>query len=135
MRVFAIFLFLTALLHAKPVKITVTGIRNDTGNIAALVFKDAKGFPDQQEFAAKRIVTKAKNGKLTLSIKDLPVGTYAITVIHDENADGKMQTNILGIPREGVGVTNGLGRTKPKFRNSTIKIKPGDTITIALKYF
>jgi len=48
------------------------------------------------------------NGRSTLVFKDVPDGEYAIAVIHDENGIGKMDTNLLGIPREGVGVSNNV---------------------------
>jgi len=31
---------------------------------------------------------------------------YAVSVFHDENYNGKLDTNLLGIPREGVGASN-----------------------------
>jgi uncharacterized protein (DUF2141 family) len=30
-------------------------------------------------------------------------GKYAIAVIHDENCNGKLDTNMFGIPKEGYG--------------------------------
>jgi len=33
-------------------------------------------------------------------------GRYAVSVFHDENSNGKMDTNFIGIPREGVGASN-----------------------------
>ncbi len=38
--------------------------------------------------------------------EDFPPGAYAITVIHDENMNGKLDTNWLGIPKEGYGFSN-----------------------------
>jgi uncharacterized protein (DUF2141 family) len=44
--------------------------------------------------------------------------TYAVSVFHDENSNGKLDTNFMGIPREGVGASNGArfqgGRLEPK---------------------
>jgi uncharacterized protein (DUF2141 family) len=37
---------------------------------------------------------------------DIPPGTYALAVIHDENMDGKLGTNSVGIPTEGYGFSN-----------------------------
>jgi len=38
---------------------------------------------------------------------DIPPGTYALAVIHDENMDGKLGTNLLGVPTEGYGFSSG----------------------------
>jgi len=40
------------------------------------------------------------------SIPRRRVGKYAVSVFHDENSNGKLDTNFLGIPREGVGASN-----------------------------
>jgi uncharacterized protein (DUF2141 family) len=37
---------------------------------------------------------------------DLPAGTYAISVFHDENDDGVLNSNFVGMPREGYGFSN-----------------------------
>ena len=47
-----------------------------------------------------RTVRAAEAGSVWL--RGLPPGDYAISVIHDENGDGRLNT-FLGIPREGFG--------------------------------
>jgi uncharacterized protein (DUF2141 family) len=37
---------------------------------------------------------------------DLPAGTYAISIFHDAKDDGVLNTNVLGMPREGYGFSN-----------------------------
>jgi uncharacterized protein (DUF2141 family) len=46
------------------------------------------------------------NGHATCQFENIPSGTYAVSVFHDENSNGKLDTNFLGIPREGVGASN-----------------------------
>ena len=43
---------------------------------------------------------------MKLQFKDLPPGTYAVQVMHDENENNKLDTNFLGIPTEGYGFSN-----------------------------
>lgn len=45
------------------------------------------------------------NGKrsLIVLIPNLQEGEYAVSVIHDENKNQKLDTNFLGIPKEGFG--------------------------------
>jgi len=38
--------------------------------------------------------------------EDIVPGTYAFAVIHDENMNGKLDTNSLGVPKEGYGFSN-----------------------------
>ncbi len=42
----------------------------------------------------------SRTGKMTLDIHSLPFGSYAIALFHDENGNGKMDRNFIGIPSE-----------------------------------
>ena len=64
-------------------------------------------------------------------------GIYAVSVFHDENSNGKLDTSFLGIPREGVGASNGarghLG--PPKFDAAAFQFSGGRlNLEIAIKY-
>jgi uncharacterized protein (DUF2141 family) len=133
-RIAATLLLTSVLLHAKDVTITVTGVRNAKGRIAALVFSNEKGFPDVVKAAAHQAQIPAKAGTVVLKFSGVPAGRYAVSILHDEDGDGKLATNFIGIPREGVGISNGFGDSRPKFAKSLTDIKPGDNLTIALRY-
>ena len=78
----------------------------------------------------------AQKGTVTLTIKNVPAGKVALTVLHDEDGDGKLRKNLLGIPQEGVGMTGKpLGNRAPKFQEAVIEIKGDEKKTIALKYW
>ena len=68
---------------------------------------------------------------------NLKPGTYAAAAFHDENSDKKINSNLLGIPKEGIGVSNNVkGRFgPPKFDDAKFTFsQPTQTITIALTY-
>lgn len=46
------------------------------------------------------------NREVIISIDALEYGNYAIKVFHDENGNGELDSNILGIPTEGYGFSN-----------------------------
>jgi uncharacterized protein (DUF2141 family) len=54
-------------------------------------------------------------------------GTYAVSVFHDENSNGKLDTNLMGIPREGVGASNGARGHfgPPKFDDAAFHFSGG----------
>ncbi|WP_411826337.1 DUF2141 domain-containing protein [Luteolibacter sp. AS25] len=135
MRILLLLFALIASSWADPVTVTITGIRNDQGQVAALVYNAEKGFPDQRGNAFKIVALPAKKGSVTLTLKGLEPGKYAIAVIHDENSNEAMETNFIGLPKEGVGVTGGMGYSKPKFQKSLINVAAGQNISIFLKYF
>jgi uncharacterized protein (DUF2141 family) len=37
---------------------------------------------------------------------NLAPGTYAVAVVHDENGNGRLDKNLLGVPSEGYGVSH-----------------------------
>jgi len=52
------------------------------------------------------MVIKIRKTQARCDFEDVPPGTYALAVIHDENMNGKLETNWLGIPKEGYGFSN-----------------------------
>ena len=54
----------------------------------------------------------------TIIIDDLPKGEYAFIMYHDKNDDGKMNRNLIGIPKEPFGFSNNV---RPKFSKPTFE--------------
>ena len=53
---------------------------------------------------------------------------YAVFVIDDENGNGKLDTNFIGIPTEGFGFSNNLHLTrKPTFEEAGFKVGDQDS--------
>ncbi|NNG27636.1 MAG: DUF2141 domain-containing protein [Ignavibacteriaceae bacterium] len=46
------------------------------------------------------------NSEVSLKIDSLNYGNYAIKVFHDENSNGELDSNFLGIPTEDYGFSN-----------------------------
>jgi uncharacterized protein (DUF2141 family) len=126
--------------EAADLTITVDHLRNNTGQVLLCVFSaessDAAVFPD---CVKGRPVRSAKapiaGGKVVMTFNGLKDGVYAIAVIHDENANGQLDTNFIGIPTEGIGVSNNprlLG--KPSFAEAKFTLKGNIPITIETKY-
>ena len=120
-----------------PLQIDISKVRNQKGQVCAIAFRNKIGFPDKQEHAFRAACVAAKEGHLTLSLPDIPPGEYAFSAMHDENADHKLTTKALGIPKEGVGLSR---NPKPKmaaplFENSAMEIKQTNpAIEMILRY-
>ncbi len=70
-----------------------------------------------------------------MTFNGLKDGVYAVAIIHDENGNGALDTNPLGIPTEGVGAsTNPRVFGKPKFDQAQFTLKGNASITIETKY-
>jgi len=95
-----------------------TNLRNNKGILRVGLFNNEKGYPDKADKALRTESQELKalptnGGEVTLTFTDLPIGTYAIAAIHDENANGKLDTHWYGKPREGVAASN---NPRPKMR-------------------
>ncbi len=105
-------------LLANDITVEVTNIFNQNGKIGiALYNRDNKSFANMSKFY-KGVYLKIDGKKVIYTFKDIPNGTYAISVIHDENENKKLDKNFLGIPKEGYGFSNNI---RPKFRGATFK--------------
>jgi len=89
------------------IHVKVLNIRNSTGTVACALFESPVGFPVEYLQSATNIMAiKIRKTQARCDFEDIPPGTYAIAVIHDENMNGKLDTNWLGIPKEGYGFSN-----------------------------
>jgi uncharacterized protein (DUF2141 family) len=68
----------------------------------------------------------------------MEAGIYGLSLLDDENNNGNMEYNFLGIPKEGFGFSDyyHTGLTKPKFDAFKFSIDEGQTrkITIRIRY-
>lgn len=89
------------------IHVKILGIKNSTGSVACALFESPEGFPKEfLEYATNITMIRIRDTKARCNFLDIPPGTYALAVIHDENMDGKLETNWLGVPQEGYGFSN-----------------------------
>jgi uncharacterized protein (DUF2141 family) len=87
--------------------VKILDIRNSTGAVACALFESQEGFPAEFLHSATNImVIKIRDTQARCDFEDIAPGTYALAVIHDENMNGKLDTDWLGIPTEGYGFSN-----------------------------
>ena len=89
------------------IHVKVLNIRNSTGTVACALFESPVGFPIEYLHNATNImVIKIRDAQARFDFLDIPPGTYALAVVHDENMNGKLDTNWMTIPKEGYGFSN-----------------------------
>ena len=86
--------------------VEMTGFRNDQGNVSVALFNQGQAYPKSPEKAVAIIYSSIVYKIASATFDQLPAGEYAVSVYHDENNNKKMDTNIFGIPKEGVGASN-----------------------------
>lgn len=118
-----------------PLRVTVFGIHNDRGEVLAAVCPEADFLSDRCRL---RAAAPARFGAVTLTLADVPPGTYAVQVFHDENANRTIDRSLFGIPTEGMGFSNGAAMRfgPPAFSEAAVEVGPeGAEVVVPLRYF
>ncbi|MGE5169703.1 MAG: DUF2141 domain-containing protein [Rudaea sp.] len=127
-----------ALSPCPGIHVTILNIRNSTGTVACALFESSVGFPAAFLRSATNVmVIKIRKTQARCDFEDIPPGRYAIAVIHDENMNGKLDTNPFGIPTEGYGFSNdaGASRRVPSFSAASFQYDGQSVeLTIGLRY-
>ncbi len=121
--------------------VVVNGVRSqqpDGGQICMRVFSGNKGFPNSAESGVKSACVPITGNSVTKQFSGLKPGIYAVGIIDDENGDEKLNTDWLGIPKEGFGMsrnpTVSVTTGTPKFGDASFPVRKNMTININLKY-
>lgn len=124
--------------ESNKLTVEVVGARNDKGNVLIALHDKADGFPEKAE---KHAVGKAKvrvvNGKAVAEFDGLKSGSYAISVMHDENDNLKMDNNMVGMPKEGYGFSNNAKGIfgPPSFEKAAFQVNStAKKVSIKLNY-
>lgn len=115
--------------------VQLNGIKEPTGQVLLSLFNKEEGFPTQPEKAFRWSKAKVTASSLIISLDGLPLGTYAIAVVHDENSNEVMDRNWFGLPEEPYGISNNVTRTftPPKFEEAKFTVTgKRDTVKIEM---
>ena len=110
---------------AAELAIEIRGIRSGDGRLFVAVHgpETSATFPAADGVVAG-LNQRASAGTLRFVLRDLPPGRYAVSAFHDENDNGELDTNLVGIPSEGYGFANDPGAVfgPPSFEAAAVTI-------------
>lgn len=128
----------TALFAQHSLTVDVKALRNTKGGLYFSIYKTEAGFPNRPEEAFRKGKLETLKGTTaSYTFTDLPSGTYAVSLFHDEDGNGRLKTNPLGIPLEGSAASNDA-RGKPgppKFADAKFTFNGNKRITVTMGYF
>ncbi len=107
---------------AAPVKINFSQTMGKSGKIFYAIFDSSAQFPKGSAVKTGS-VTIAGERDISTTV-DLPAGEYALSVFLDENNNGKLDQNMLGIPRERFGFSNNprILTGAPSYRDCAVRV-------------
>jgi uncharacterized protein (DUF2141 family) len=120
-----------------PLTVKVMDLRNSKGVVQFALYNTEDSFPDEHYKKYYRKQTaKIANGASTVTFKNLPVGTYAVNILHDEDGDGKIKKGII-LPKEGIGFSNyqSIGLlNKPAFKKAAFDLSDNKVVNVRIIY-
>jgi uncharacterized protein (DUF2141 family) len=125
------------LIKKGSLKVVVHNIKSKTGQIGFYLFNSEDGFPGHTEKAILSGFVKISGNTVEYTFPIESKGTYAVYVFHDEDNNKKLNANFIGMPKEGIGVSNNAKGHfgPPKYNDAKINFnKPEQTVTIFLTY-
>jgi uncharacterized protein (DUF2141 family) len=123
--------------NTNTIRVDVVGLHSNDGEVHCALYSSADGFPDGFAKAAKTTIAKITNEQALCEFPAVTPGDYAISVFQDENSNGKLDRNFMGMPKEGVGASNDAKGSfgPPKFVDARFSYKGGSQeLTIHLQY-
>lgn len=124
-------------LQTATLTIELADLRNRAGVVCVALFAGPEGYPSDADRAVRSGCFSIAELPCTVSFPDLPFGWYAAAVHHDENMDGQLNCNALGIPKEGIGFSGNpaIWKGVPAFQKAAFEFTPeAPPVTITMKY-
>jgi uncharacterized protein (DUF2141 family) len=102
--------------ETNTLSLTIDNVQSTEGQLLIAVYDRSEGYMETAKARFKKAYSVSKTGTVTLQLPALPAGNYAISCVHDLNANGSIDKNWAGVPTEPYGFSNGV---RPKFRAPT----------------
>jgi uncharacterized protein (DUF2141 family) len=123
----------TSLASAADLSVDVAGLKNAKGKVLVGVYQRAEDF---LKLPMRTAAVDAQAGKVRLVIAGLPAGDYALSVYQDENGNGKLDTNPVGMPIEPYGFSNDAAGSfgPPSFQQALLHVAAaGNLVTVNVR--
>lgn len=95
-------------------EIAVTNLESDKGFLVVALLNSQEQYDSGDQMFRSNDKVEIRAGKASITFKDIPFGSYAVKTFHDENSNGKLDTNFVGYPKESFGFSNdAMGKFGP----------------------
>jgi uncharacterized protein (DUF2141 family) len=87
------------------VVVEIEGLRSNRGEVRGALFHSRSGWTEEGREVATCVAHIAAH-RATCVLDDVEPGNYAFAFLHDEDDDGALDRDWIGIPSEGFGFSN-----------------------------
>jgi len=121
--------------QAARIVVTIDGLKSAKGDLYVALFSRADEFPDG-DHSDQHLKVKANVKPVTVTFAVQP-GRYALGAYHDENGNGRLDTNFIFYPIEGYALSNGIRAViaRPRFADACFPLRDeSKQVTLHIKY-
>jgi len=117
--------------NGQDIVVNMINFDSNDGKVFVGLYNSEANWLNKQ---TKGEIVKLENESCKVVFKNVPSGTYAVSLFHDENDNGELDTNFMGIPKEDIGTSNNAPARfgPPKWKDAKFKIK-NETVTLNIK--
>jgi uncharacterized protein (DUF2141 family) len=110
------------------VTVDIVGLHSAEGRVFVAFWCGEAGFPGEQTKACASKVVNAQKGRLRVVFEAVRAGEFAVSMIHDENSNNKLDQNFLGIPKEGWGTSRDAKASfgPPSYSDARLSLSAGE---------
>jgi len=126
-------LLATGSAQAVDLNLSIRNLGSDKGTVYVALYDSADSFKSRGKGLAGQYIP-VYGSTVTATFRGLQPGRYALSVFHDEHGNGKLDTNLLGLPTEPYGFSRDAVGTMgpPTFDAAAIDLKEDSSIVINL---
>lgn len=117
---------------ALTLTVEITDARSSQGTVNAALYNDESAWLKIGN-AVQMTKVPSAGDKTVLVFTGLAPGRYALSSYHDENANGTMDTNVLGMPTERYGFTGSPTMGAPAFGDAAVDLQADTTLRVTLR--
>jgi uncharacterized protein (DUF2141 family) len=88
------------------IRVIVKNLENDKGDVKIALFNSEETYSAKNAEPFRKCIAKISGKRAEYVFTDLPSGEYAFKLFHDENGNGILDANLVGIPKEDYAFSN-----------------------------
>jgi len=127
------FFLISGMLQAQKVSLIVdmTSFKSNDGRVKIGLYNSETNF---LKLPLKSLAADIKNREASVTFEGIEKGEYAVSIYHDENNNGQLDTGFMGIPSEGYASSNNAKgfMGPPKYADAKVNVNTNSKITITV---
>ena len=129
--VFGLSLIAQETVNENKLTVEITNVTSKEGQIILAIYNSSDNYDKRIAFQEVKLKQEIDTVAFETSVPD---GEYLVMLVHDLNANGKLDTSFIGMPKEPVGLSNYDGKGIPgKFKKHKFLVSGDTSIVIPLK--